>query len=86
MLVVKSMDVRNNFRDFCDRVFHGETVVVSRRRNENIVMISENQYNDFLKAKKNAEYLSKLDRSFEQLRNGEVIVKSMDELERMADE
>lgn len=32
------------------------------------------------------EYLSKLDRSFEQLRNGEVIVKSLDELESMADE
>ena len=86
MLAVNSMDVRNNFKDFCDRVFHGETVIVSRRKNENVVMISEAQYNDFLKAKRNAEYLAKLDRSFNQLASGDVVVKSMNELERMADE
>ena len=86
MVAVNSMDVRNNFKDFCDRVFQGETVIVSRRKNENVVMISEAQYNDFLKAKRNSEYLEKLDRSFKQLESGDVVVKTLDELECMADE
>ncbi len=86
MLAVKSMDVRDNFKSFCDRVFYGETLIVARPKNENIVMLSEAEYNELLKAKRNAEYLAKLDRSFAQLAAGDVVVKSMDELERMADE
>ena len=62
MLAVKSMDVRENFKALCDKVFHGETLVVSRPKNENIVMMSENKYNEIMKAKRNAEYLSMLDK------------------------
>ena len=39
MLAVKSMDVRENFKALCDRVFSGETVVVSRPKNENVVIL-----------------------------------------------
>lgn len=41
MLAVKSMDVRENFKALCDKVFKGETLIVSRPKNENIVMMSE---------------------------------------------
>jgi antitoxin YefM len=34
MLAVKSMDVRDNFKNFCDRVFIGETLIVLRPKNE----------------------------------------------------
>ncbi len=86
MLAVKSMDVRDNFKSFCDKVFNGETLIIARPKNENIVMLSEHEYNEMMKAKRNAEYLAHLDRSFAQLERGEVIVKSMEELERLADE
>lgn len=86
MLAVKSMDVRNNFKEWCNKVVGGETIVVSRPKNENVVIVSEQEYNELQKAKRNAEYLAKLDRSFEQLERGEVIVKSMDELEAMENE
>lgn len=86
MLAVKGMDVRNNFKEWCNKVVGGETIVVSRPKNENVVIVSEQEYNELQKAKRNAEYLAKLDRSFEQLERGEVIVKSMDELEAMANE
>lgn len=36
------------------------------------------------KAKRNADYLAKLDRSDQQLKEGRVIVKTMEELEAMA--
>ena len=63
MLAVKSMDVRDNFKTLCDKVFNGETLIISRPKNENIVMLSEHEYNDMLKAKKNAEYLTTIDKS-----------------------
>lgn len=80
------MDVRENFRDWCNKiVVGGETVIISRPKNENIIMMSEKEYNDLQKAKRNAEYLTMIDRSVAQLENGEVIVKSMEELEKMAE-
>ena len=36
MLIVKSIDIRNNFKSWCEKVVNGETVVISRPRNENV--------------------------------------------------
>jgi antitoxin YefM len=83
MLAVKSMDVRDNFKKLCDQVFEGETLIVSRPKNENIVMVSEKEYNDLQKARRNAEYLEMLDESFKQLEEGKTISFSMDELREM---
>lgn len=81
MLAVKSMDVRDNFKNLCDLVFKGETLVISRPKNENVVMLSEQEYNEMVKAKKNAEYLEMLDRSIEEAEKGGFIVKSLEDLE-----
>jgi antitoxin YefM len=81
MLAVKSMDVRDNFKNFCDRVFHGETLIISRPKNENIVMLSETEYNDMMKAKRNADYLTMLDQSMAEAKAGGFITKSIAELE-----
>ncbi len=34
MLAVKSMDVRGHFKEWCDKVFSGETLIISRPKNE----------------------------------------------------
>ena len=81
MLAVKSMDVRDNFKSLCDKVFNGETLIVSRPKNENIVMMSEAEYNDIMKVKKNAEYLSMLDKSMAEAEAGGFITKTIAELE-----
>ncbi|MCD7764885.1 MAG: type II toxin-antitoxin system Phd/YefM family antitoxin [Lachnospiraceae bacterium] len=86
MIAARAVDVRSNMKDYMDIAYNGEPVIVSRRQNRNVVIVSEQEYNDLQKAKRNAEYLTKLDRSFEQLERGEVVVKSFEELERMADE
>ncbi len=80
MLAVKSANVRDNFKEWCDKISMGETVVISRPRNENIYMINEAEYNALQKAKKNAEYLAMLSRADEQIKNGQVVVKTMEEL------
>lgn len=83
MLAVKSMDVRENFKEWCNKVIGGETLVVSRPKNENVVIISEKEYNEMAKAKRNEEYLKKLDHSFAQLKQGKTISFSMVELRAM---
>ena len=80
MLAVKSMDLRDNFKALCDKVFHGETLIVSRPKNENIVMMSEAEYNDIMKVRRNAEYLAMLDKSMAEAEAGGFIVKKFDEL------
>lgn len=86
MIAAKPIDVRAKLKDYMDMAFNGDPVIVCRKGNKNVVIVSEQEYNELQKAKRNAEYLKKLDKSLEQLRHGEVVVKSMEELERMADE
>lgn len=81
MLAVKSMDVRDNFKSLCDKVFNGETLIISRPKNENVVMLSEAEYNEIMKFKKNADYLAMIDKSIAEAEAGGYIVKNIAELE-----
>ena len=65
----------------CDKVFNGETLIISRPKNENIVMLSEAEYNEMMKAKRNAEYLAMLDKSMAEAEAGGFVTKSIEELE-----
>lgn len=78
MLAVKSMDVRDNFKDWCNQVINGETLIVSRPRNENVVIVSEKEYNEMQKAKRNAEYLAMLDRGFADIEQGRGVTKTIE--------
>ena len=86
MLIVKSIDIRNNFKSWCEKVVNGETVVISRPRNENVYIIGEKEYNELKKAKEKAEYLTMLNESIKQLEEKETITMTMEELEKMANE
>ena len=84
MLAVNYSTLRNNLKDYCDTVTDGyETVIVTRKDEKNVVLISLEEYNVLAKAAKNAEYLSMLDRSMAQLESGNIVVKTMEELEDM---
>ena len=48
MVALKAIDVKNNFKSICSQVFGGETVMLSRPKNQNVVMISEAEYNKLL--------------------------------------
>ena len=86
MIATKPVEIRNRQKAYFDQAFLGETIIVSRPKNQNVVIIGEREYNAMLKAIRNAEYLEHLDRSYEQLKRGDVIVKSLDELEAMENE
>jgi antitoxin YefM len=85
MIATKQMDLRANIKKYFDIAFNGEPVIVSRKQNKNVVVISEKEYNDLQRAKRNAEYLAKLNKSQEQLEQGKTISFSMDELKKMED-
>lgn len=48
MVVTKPADIRKEQKKYFSIAYQGEPVVVSRPRNENVVVISENEYNRLL--------------------------------------
>jgi len=85
MIALKTMDIRNDFKRVSDLVHSGEKVLIARPRNENLVVLSEREYNELDKVRRNAEYLAKLDESVRQVAEGRIVVKTMEELEAMAE-
>ena len=87
MLAVNYSTIRSNLKDYCDKATdENETVIVTRKDEKNVVLISLEQYNRVMKALRNAEYLEKIDKSMHQLKEGKVVVKTMEELEAMTNE
>lgn len=78
---------RKQLKAFCDMVTdEQETVIVTRKDGKNVVFLSEQRYNELEKAERNAAYLEKLERGLDQIRAGHGIVKTMEELEAMAED
>jgi antitoxin YefM len=87
MIAINFTTARNRLKDFCDKVTdEAETVIVTRKAEKNVVIISAERYNQLEKAERNAAYLSKLERGLDQVRAGYGIVKTIDELEAMAED
>ena len=71
MLAVNYSTIRNNLKDYCDKVTDKhETVIVTRKDEKNVVIISLEKYNQLEKAARNAEYLAMIDRGITQLESG----------------
>jgi antitoxin YefM len=72
MLAVNYSTIRNRLKDYCDKVTEeNETVIVTRKDEKNVVIISLDEYNALTKAVRNVVYLNKLDRAIEQLSRGD---------------
>jgi antitoxin YefM len=59
----------------------GEIIVIPRPHRKNVVLLSENAFNDLEKARRNAEYLAKLDEAVRVLDEGRGVRLSMEQLE-----
>ncbi len=87
MLAVNYSTIRSNLKDYCDKATdENETVIVTRKDEKNVVLISLEKYNEFVRTIRNAEYLNKLDKSIKQIEDGKVVVKTIEELEAMENE
>ena len=55
MIAINFTTARGRLKDFCDRVTdRGETVIVTRKAEKNVVIISEERFNELEKAERNA--------------------------------
>lgn len=71
MLAVNYTTMRKNLKDYCDLVSDdGETIIVTRKEDKNVVVLSLDRYNAMEKELRNAKYLEKIDRAFNQLYAG----------------
>lgn len=83
MIAIKAIEMRDKFKTYCDKVVSGETVIVTRKDNKNVVILSEKEYNDMLKAVRNANYLAMIDKSMAELESGGFIPKKLEELREL---
>ncbi len=71
MLAVNYSTIRNNLKNYCDIAADAhETVIITRKDEKNVVLISLEKYNQLEKAARNAEYLAMIDRGIAQLEAG----------------
>ncbi len=82
MLAVNYSTIRNNLKSYCDEVTdHNETVIVTRKDEKNVVILSLEKYNQIMKAFHNAEYLAMIDRGITQLSSGKGQLHELIEVE-----
>lgn len=76
MIAVNYTNVRENLKTYCDKVNDDdETVIITRKDNRNVVLISQDEYNNMLeniKVLKDPEYFIKLYKSIKQLEGNDV--------------
>lgn len=82
MLAVNYSTIRNHLKDYCDKATdESETVIVTRKNEKNVVIMSLEQYNEIMKAMKNFEYLAKIDQGIAQLESGKGQVHELIEVD-----
>lgn len=75
MIEINQIDFYNNFNSLCREVFNGETIKISNQKNESVIILSETEYNTLQKSKRNIEYLNMLERSMQEAKNGNIVIK-----------
>ncbi|MBQ9035842.1 MAG: type II toxin-antitoxin system Phd/YefM family antitoxin [Erysipelotrichaceae bacterium] len=81
MTIVKQMDIRDNIKKYFDMAHDGEPIIVPRKNDKNVVIISENDYKEFEKYKRNQEYLAMLRKSMQQAKEGGFVETTLEQLE-----
>ena len=61
----------------------GQVLIINISKNENLVIISEKDYNELERLRQNAQYLAKLEESFKQAQRGEVVKYSKKQMRTM---
>ncbi len=79
-------DLKTNFKYYIERAVNGDSIIITRPKRKNAVLISEDEYNELQRIKQNAEYMYKMNMSIQQAKEGKVVVKTMEELEALADD
>ena len=86
MTAVNMTTLRSNLKKYCDKAYkENDAVIIARNNEENLVLVRLDEWDELRKLKENAAYLAKIDRADKQIQEGNIIVKSMEELEAMTE-
>ena len=78
MVAANYTAVRNNFKDYCDKASdEGEIVLVTRKAEKNVVIMSLDRLNQIEKELRNARYLAKIERGFAQIEAGQGVTHEL---------
>ena len=81
MLATNYSSARKNFKKYCDAAVHNsEAVIVTRKHDENVVILSESEYNNLLEnlyIRSDKKYYEELLESIEQLKRGGGVVREL---------
>ena len=73
LLAVNYTNIRENLKSYCDKVNdEDETIIITRKDNRNVVLISQNEYNNMLeniKILKDPKYLFEFYKTMKDLEN-----------------
>jgi antitoxin YefM len=90
MQAVNYSTLRSNLKEYCDRVAEDyETVIVTRKDEKNVVMISLEEYNNLMEnlyIMSNKKNYDRLLKSKQQIEDHACVQKTTEELEDMEDE
>jgi antitoxin YefM len=81
MIAVSSSKVRSNFKEICDKVINDvELVIITRAHSENIVMMSEEEYNNIMENFRifsNPDICAKIKNGINQLEQGKSSIREL---------
>ena len=76
MIATNYSEVRNNLKAYCDKATKDyETIIITRKNNENAVLMSEEEYNNLMEnlyIRSNLKYYQKLVESIKEVEKGNV--------------
>ena len=76
MIATNYSNIRNNFKKYCDKATRDyETIIVTRRNDENVVLMSEEEYNNLMEnlyIRSNLKYYQRLVESIKEVEKGNV--------------
>ena len=84
-MTVSSSELGKNINKVGEGVRYGNPAFISFSGKDDLAIVSTEEYNNLRKYQNNSEYLKMLDESDRQYHEGKVVVKTMAELEKMAD-
>ena len=81
MIAVSDSNVRDNFKKYCDAAVQDfETIIVTRKQDKNVVIMSETEYNNLMEnlyVRGDREDYQRLLESVDQLRRGKGQVRTL---------
>ena len=85
MIAVNYSNIRANLKTYMDKTRDDYETIVITSKNGNVVMISEEEYNNLMEnlfIMNNPAMRERLDHSIQQFTNGETVLKTLEELKK----